>query len=157
METQQQKFLRTRKENEGKLATKIVTAPTGQMFELRILDPMDIAQLFERVGIDLAKIKEMPQEEIGSRLLANAKTIIDEFIVPMVVEPRLLPSTADPAAAVDGVPVGWLYGVEKSFLLNKLFEIAVGKEGMAVAESFQGKPMGEAGGAPRPDVRRPTE
>jgi hypothetical protein len=149
-----EKFMKTRKENEGRLEMKLVKVPaTNQEFLIRVLDPMDVADLLQRVGIDMAHIKEIPQEEIGARLLSNAKVIIDEFVVPMVVEPKLLPSTVDPKSGADGVPVGMLYGVEKSFLLNKLFELAVGKEGAAKAESFRPQPVGAPECPPRQDIR----
>ena len=152
-----ERFMQNRKENAGKRASVKVIAPTGQEFDIIILDPMDIADLFGRIGVDITRIKDLDQEMVAKQLLAHAKEIIDDFVVPMVQSPRLLPSTIDPSTAPDGVPVGWLYGVEKSFLLNKLFEVAVGTEGQASAEKFRSDAVGQAGGPPRPDVREPPK
>jgi hypothetical protein len=149
-------FLRKRESGGGR-ASKIVTAPTGQEFEIAVLDPMDIGELFAEIGIDPEKLKDMAREDLGTKLLANARTIIDKFIVPMVLDPRLLPSTADPASDPEAVPVGLLYGVEKSFLLNKLFEIATGQEGQAAAEKFRGDAVGVGGGKPGEDLRPAPE
>lgn len=157
MTTDRERFLQNRKENEGKRASVKVKAPTGQEFDIIVLDPMDIADLFKRIDVDITKIKDLDQEMVAKKLLANAREIIDEFVVPMVQSPKLLPSTVDPSTVPDGVPVGWLYGVEKSFLLNKLFEVAVGTEGQAAAEKFRNDALGQAGGPPRPDVREPPK
>jgi hypothetical protein len=157
MANAREEYLRRKGEYRGKRAMKTVTAPTGQEFKIIILDPMDIARLFDRCGIDIKRIREIAQEEIGTALLGNAKKILDEFVVPLVIAPKLIPSTVDPAAIADAIPVDWLDGVDQSFLINKLFEVAIGQEGKAAAESFPGQPVGQSGGTPGPDVRQPAE
>jgi hypothetical protein len=152
-----EEYLRKKGEFRGRRASKTITAPTGQEFRVIVLDPMDIARLFQGIGIDIRRIRELGQEVVGEALLGNASKILDEFVVPLVLEPQLIPSTVDPAGAPEAIPVNWLDGVDQSFLINKLFEVAVGTEGQAAADNFRPQPVGAAGGAPGEDVRQPTK